>query len=74
METLWRSCAKACETIYLSYGVLSGVSRGMGILGRVHVPQGEGNVMRRHGNNSIMARCAPFLAWFGLLWLVCGEI
>jgi len=30
--------------------------------------------MRRHGDDNVVARCVPFLAQFGLLRLLCGEI
>ena len=42
MRTLLRSCAKVYEPIKLSFEVVSGVDRGMGVFEGVHVPQGEG--------------------------------
>ena len=42
MGTLLRSCAKVCELMELSFEVLSGVSRSMGVLEVVHVPKGKG--------------------------------
>jgi len=41
---LLRSCAKVREPIELSFGVVNGVGRGLGVLDGVHVPQGEGEV------------------------------
>jgi len=42
MGNLLPSCAKVRESIELSFGVVSGVSHGMGVLKGVHVPQVEG--------------------------------
>jgi len=39
------SCAEVCKLIELSFGVVSGVSGGMGVSGEVHVPQREGEVL-----------------------------
>jgi len=39
---LLHSCVKVRESTELSFGVVSGIGRGMGILEGVHVPQGEG--------------------------------
>jgi len=40
--TLLRSCAEVHESIKLLFGEVSGVSRGMGVLDGVHVPQEKG--------------------------------
>jgi len=44
MGPLLRSCAKVDETMELSFEVVSGVGRGMGVLEGVHVPQRDGGV------------------------------
>jgi len=44
--TLWRSCAKVRQPIELSFVVVSGVDSSIGVLDGVHVPQGEGEVLR----------------------------
>jgi len=41
--TLLYSCGKLYESISMSFGVVSGVGRGMGVLEGVHIPQGNGN-------------------------------
>jgi len=45
MGTLRRSCGKLRESINMSFGVVSGVGRGMVVLKGVHVPQGEGRCL-----------------------------
>jgi len=40
--TLLRSCVKVCEAIKLPFGVVSGVSRGMGALNGVYILEGKG--------------------------------
>jgi len=45
MGNLWRCCAKVRELIELSFGVVSGVSSGIGVLDGVHVTQREGEVL-----------------------------
>jgi len=39
---LRRSCGKLRESIDISFEVVSGVGRGMGVLDGVHMTQGEG--------------------------------
>jgi len=43
MGTLWCNCAKLHETIKMSFGMVSEVGRGMGVLDGIHIPQGEGD-------------------------------
>jgi len=38
------SCAEVCEPIELSFGEVSGVGPGIGVLDEVHMLQGEGAV------------------------------
>ena len=38
-----RSCGKMCESIDMSFGVVSGVGRDMVVLEGVHVSQGKGD-------------------------------
>ena len=35
-------CVKVCEAIKLPFEVVSGVDQEVGVLDRVHIPQGEG--------------------------------
>jgi len=39
MGTLLHSCVKFCEEIKLSFGVVSGVGPGIGVLDGVHIPR-----------------------------------
>jgi len=43
METLLRSCAKVCELIELSFGMVSGVSTGIDVLDRGSMCKGKGS-------------------------------
>jgi len=43
------SCTKVRELIKLSFRVVSGISRGMGILDGVHVPKGKGRFWKFFG-------------------------
>ena len=45
MGTLLHSCAKVHEPIKLSFAVMSGVGRGMGVLDGIHIPLGEWEVL-----------------------------
>ena len=42
MGPLLHSCAKDCEPIELSFGMVSGVGPGIDVRNGVHVPQGKG--------------------------------
>jgi len=44
MGPLLRSCVEVCELIKLSFGMESGVVRGIDVLDGIHVPQDEGAV------------------------------
>jgi len=44
MGTLWRSCVKLHESIEMSFVVVSGVGREMGVLDRGLHPKGKGMV------------------------------
>jgi len=46
MGNLWRNCAKVCDPVELSFGMVSAVGPGIGVLDGVHVPQGEREVLR----------------------------
>jgi len=42
MDSLWHICAKVRVPIELPFGVISGVSPGIGVMDGVHIPQGKG--------------------------------
>jgi len=42
MGILLHSCVEVHEPIELSFGVVIGVSRGLGVLDHVHMPKGKG--------------------------------
>jgi len=50
------NCGKTADLIWISFGVVSGVGRGIGILDGVHMPQGEGEVwgFDRIGLNGVL--------------------
>jgi len=41
-------CGNMADWIWMPFGVVSGVGRGMSVLDEGHVPQGEGEVFRFH--------------------------
>ena len=43
-DFVWRSCAKVPEAMGLSFGVLSGVGPGIGVLDGIQFPKGTGEV------------------------------
>ena len=52
MGTLLHSCVEVCEPIELSLRVVSVVGRGVGVLNRLQMPQGEWG-FRSHGLNGV---------------------
>ena len=56
METLLRSCAKVCELIELSFGMVSGVSTGIDVLDRGRCARGR-EASRSFSPFVLMAHC-----------------
>ena len=46
MGTLWRSCAKVPEAMEMSFGVVSGVVPGIGVLDMVQIHEREGEIWK----------------------------
>jgi len=63
MGTLLHRCAKVCQLIEMLFAVVSGIIGGMGILDGVHMPQGEGVLVRleiRLGFTRNMQKCSSY--------------
>jgi len=44
--SVWKVyCGKTAECIWISFGMVSGVGGGMGVIDEVHVPQEEGVIL-----------------------------